>query len=59
METKQVHISEIKVGDIVVHNGEVKTITPEYLKYDSFLGHRIFGDSYCCGYRPVTLVTKP
>lgn len=58
METKEVHISKIKVGDVIVHNGEVKTVNKEYLKYDSFLGHRVFGDGYCCGSKPVILVTK-
>lgn len=50
------HISEVVVGDIVNHNGELLTVTANDIKYDSFLGYSLFGDSYSLGYKLVEVV---
>jgi hypothetical protein len=51
-----IHISEIKSGDAILHNGEVKTVSNNDIKEDSFMGRTIFGDSYKLGYKKVIRV---
>lgn len=51
MET--IHISKIRGGDVILHNGEVKTISNCDIKKDSFMGITIFGDSYSLGYKKI------
>jgi len=46
---QEVHISTIKGGDTVIHNGEMKTVSFNNIKRCSFMGTSIFGDSYKCG----------
>lgn len=46
---EKVHISQIKQGDIVYHDGQSKTVGKGSLKYDSFAGYTLFGDSYLLG----------
>jgi len=50
------HISQIRVGDTVEHNGEIKTISGTNIKRCSFMGTSIFGDSYRIGRIPVKKV---
>ena len=50
------HISEVKVGDIVLHNGVERTVGANDIKYDSFMGYTLFGDSYHLGYKKVHVV---
>jgi len=56
--TKKVHISEIKAGDAIIHNGELVTVSVCDIKTCKFMGITIFGDSYNLGYKPVELVYK-
>jgi hypothetical protein len=52
MENKvidNVHISQIKVGDTIMVNGEMKTVSGNNLKKGGFCGTTIFGDSYNSG----------
>ena len=49
------HISQINVGDIVIHNGEEKTIGKNDLK-SGFMGITLFGGSYRLGTIPVTFI---
>lgn len=59
MITQDTHISEIRVGDIILFNDNtVRTVTPEYMKYDKFMGKSLFGDTYYIGYLPVKKVIK-
>lgn len=58
METKEVHISTLQRGDLILHAGEVKTLTNSNLKRDAFMGASIYGDSYNAGHKPVTLITN-
>lgn len=50
------HISEVRAGDTVLHNGEVKTLPKEFIKNDPFMGRSIWGDSYRMGNAPVTVI---
>jgi hypothetical protein len=50
------HISEIKVGDSVLHNGKVMTVGPNDIKGGGFMGRTLFGDSYRLGGKLVTVV---
>lgn len=53
----KVHISEIKIGDVVqCPDGHARTVGRESITYDSFLGRRLWGDSYRLGYLPVTKI---
>lgn len=51
------HISTIKVGDTVLHNGEIKTVGRNNIKYISGIGYTLWGDSYTLGHKPVQKVT--
>lgn len=52
-EKKAVHISAIKNGDTIIHNGELKTVCTQDIRKSTFLGTTIFGDSYHLGQMPV------
>ena len=56
MKTKLVHKSEIKIGDTVIHNGELITVGKESISHDEFMGILLFGDSYRLGYKMVEIV---
>lgn len=55
----QVHINDVKVGDIVFHDGEWRTVGKEDIKEDAFMGRTIFGDSYQLGYKLLQLKGLP
>lgn len=54
--TETTHISNVNIGDTIIHNDEIKTISGNNLKKDSFMGITLFGDSYSLGYKPVKRV---
>jgi hypothetical protein len=58
MTTEQVHISRIKAGDTIIHNGVLTTVCANNIKFDTFIGTSLFGDSYNMGYKKVTRVLK-
>jgi hypothetical protein len=59
METKKVHIALIQQGDMVVHEGVVRTVSgTDIHKDDGFMGKSIFGDCYRSGYKLVEKVMK-
>jgi hypothetical protein len=41
-----VPLGQIKVGDTILHNGKLKTVSRSNIKHDSFMGLTLFGDSY-------------
>ena len=53
-----VHISEIRVGDVVEHLGEIKTVGRRWLKSGGLFGPSLWGDSYRAGTVPVRLVRR-
>lgn len=55
--TKEIHISEIRVGDTIIHDGIMRTVCGRVLKSDTFMGTTLFGDSYKSGHKLVTKVT--
>lgn len=44
---------EIKHGDVILHNGKEMTVSRENIKFSSFMGRTIFGDSYNLGNKKV------
>lgn len=50
------HISEIKTGDTVLHDGELKTVCANNIKRCDLMGITLFGDSYLLGNKPVVIV---
>ena len=52
-ETKDVHISTIKAGDTIEHNGELLTVCNYDIRHSEFMGATLFGDSYRLGRKPV------
>ena len=50
---EEVHISRIRVGDTIMHNGVLTTISGNNIKTCSFMGITLFGDSYRSGYKKV------
>lgn len=57
-ETEDTHISQISWGDLVEHNGVVKTVGKADIKRGGFHGDSLFGDSYMSGRQPVKKVVK-
>lgn len=53
---EKVHISQIRVGDTIIHEGFMRTVSGNNIKRCSFMGKTIFGDSYNLGYKLVTRV---
>ena len=53
---ENVHISLIKVGDAILHDGKVRTVCKDNIQEGGFMGRSIFGDSYSIGYRLVQRV---
>ena len=51
---KNVHISEIRIGSVVISNdGRERTVCASDIKRDPFMGKTVFGDNYACGNRLV------
>lgn len=55
-QVETVHISQINIGDVIIHHGIEMTVTPKDISEDSFMGKSVFGDSYHLGYLPVLKV---
>lgn len=51
----KVHISEIKSGDTILHEGKMQTVCNSNIKH-GFMGISIFGDSYNLGNKLVTKI---
>lgn len=58
MQIKEVNINTLVVGDTVIHEDKVITLTNSNLKRDPFMGASVCGDSYHLGSLPVQLVTN-
>lgn len=54
---KSMHISMIRQGDTIVHDGIMRTVSGTDIKHDPCMGRTIFGDSYALGYKLVKVVT--
>jgi len=52
-ETIETHITDIQHGDTIVENGQLVTLSRNYIKNDPFLGRTIRGNSYNGGRKPV------
>ena len=51
-----VHKDLIVAGDIIVcPDGRERTLSSVDIRYNSFMGVTIFGDSYNCGYKLVPI----
>jgi|GEM_PF-5015267 len=50
------HISSIRVGDVVEHEGQMLTVGNADLKHCQMMGRTLRGDCYRLGYRPVTVI---
>ena len=57
MKIEEVHICRIRVGDLVLHEGQVKTVTKTNIGGDAFMGRAIWGDCYHSGHKKVKRVT--
>lgn len=53
MKTKTIHISQVRVGDVILHENTIKTLSAQYLKKNGFMNTSIWGDSYELGTKPV------
>lgn len=59
-KTKDVHISNVKVGDVILlSDGKTRTLSAKDIKRDPFMGTSILGDSYKSGKQPVKVVIIP
>jgi len=53
---EKVHISKIRIGDTIIHKDVMQTISGNNIKFCSFMGITLFGDSYSLGYKLVTRI---
>lgn len=53
---EEVHISNIRPGDTVMHEGKMRTVCVKDIKTGGFMGTSLFGDSYHSGYKLVERV---
>ena len=53
---ENVHISQIRRGDTIIHEGVFTTVCNNNIKYCSFMGNTLFGDSYHSGHKLVTRI---
>lgn len=51
-----VHISQIAAGDTIEHEGQLRTVSGNNIKKNSFMGTTLFGDSYNLGTKTVSKV---
>jgi len=58
-QIKQVHISEVRMNDTVLHNGDRRTVGKNDINHGGFMGSSLFGDSYRLGTKLVSLVMFP
>ena len=52
-KVEKVHVSLVRAGDTVFHDDKVRTVSGPNISYDSFMGHKLFGDNHVCGRKPV------
>jgi hypothetical protein len=50
---EDVHISQINIGDAILHDGKIRTVCNRTMIESSFMGRTLFGDSYRLGNKPV------
>ena len=48
-----VHISRVRAGDVIQHEGKEVTVSASNITYSEFMGIAIFGDCYRLGTKPV------
>ena len=53
MTFKMVHISQIRVGDVIDRYGKETTVCVHNIKRSEFMGFTLFGDSYSLGHKPI------
>lgn len=53
---KKVHISQVRPGDAIMHNGEMVTVSANNIRHCKFMGTTVFGDSYNLGYKLVEVI---
>ena len=53
---EKVHISNIRAGDTIMFEDKMTTVSNSNIKYCSFMGITLFGDSYNLGYKLVTRI---
>lgn len=51
------NINTIMAGDTIIHNGRLRTVSANDITHDTFMGTKLFGDSYNFGYKPVKKVS--
>lgn len=56
-ETNLTHISNITIGDTIIHEGHMRTVCKSNIKKDPFMSKTLFGDSYNLGGNLVNKVT--
>lgn len=54
--TSEVHISQIRPGDTIIHNGKEMTVCNNNITHCTFMGKALFGDTYKSGTKPVVRV---
>jgi hypothetical protein len=53
---KYVDISNIGAGDLIIHDGQMRTVNRNNIGGDAFIGKTVFGDSYHSGHKKVKKV---
>jgi hypothetical protein len=53
---KLINICHLMVGDTIIHNDKLMTVSNSDINRDEFMGITVFGDSYNLGYKPIKKV---
>jgi len=54
---EETHITNIRIGDTVLHEGVKRTVDKDNIKYSEFMGITLWGDSYKLGTQLVKRIT--
>ena len=49
----EVNIKDVKAGDLILFNNEIKTVNKKDIHFSEFMGISIFGDNFKCGHKLV------
>ena len=58
VKTENIHINDIKNGDVILHDGKERTVNDSNIRRCDFMGVSVFGDCYNLGNKHVIKVIK-
>lgn len=50
------HVNDVRAGDVIMYEGNTRTLSRNDINYSSCMGKSILGDSYSLGHKKVPVV---